>query len=103
LFFISELIKKKSRNRGVVNWLEDKDETFLISLSALNVRRKLKKGISKLPKLKKEKKKLGRWLLQLQKKDSMIESFQSTQMSLSKWGQNTRRVRAKMEKLDTIY
>lgn len=64
--FISELIKKNP-NKGVTDWLSDKDEDSLfISVITLG---EIKKGISKLPSSKK-KDELARWLIQLQKRFS---------------------------------
>ncbi|MBP7282570.1 MAG: type II toxin-antitoxin system VapC family toxin [Leptospiraceae bacterium] len=62
--FISELIKSKP-NVGVLNWLEDKEESTLY-LSALTLG-EIKKGISKLPDSKK-KKDLTKWLTELEKR-----------------------------------
>lgn len=62
--FISELIKSKP-NVGVLNWLQDKEESALF-LSVLTLG-EIKKGISKLPDSKK-KKELTKWLAELEKR-----------------------------------
>jgi predicted nucleic acid-binding protein len=64
--FISELIKKEP-NKGVIDWLRDKDESTLY-LSTLTLG-ELNKGIFKLPKSKK-KDDLYNWFLELESRFS---------------------------------
>jgi predicted nucleic acid-binding protein len=94
---ISELIRKEP-NQGVLDWIKDKEETFLF-LSVLTIG-ELRKGIAKL-KPSTKKKELTLWFAELESrfKDRIIPI--DIQISL-KWGEIQASLEVKGSSMPTI-